>query len=401
MGFVEAGEVTTSYKEGPPGTSRPSTIAYREPAFIPTLSFPATELSLCPLLSSPRVAVQRVSIYPAFNARYYSFYIEGLRRLIGPSNLKYTTHGFPAFGQHCLALRIHGADESRVYLHSDDLLELSPVGLKWCDVFGKVNIDPQLVPSEHRSKVFPLGPTFAVRAWPRFAAEARGLANYVMSPRGPNSFRAHIANYRGQYKSRFPEHEYHSSVSDPSYIFFNAAIWEREPDANRVRARFVEAARQVDGVSFEGGLTPRKSARGAKSFDGSEFSSYLCERYPPDEYLQKSRRSAVVLNNPAYLDCHSWRLAEGLALGKAIISTPIIRPLTAPLEHGQHVHYVDGSVESFALAIGEICSDHSYRARLESGARDYYETYLSPHRVMQRVFRHAGVNYVEPPAQTG
>ena len=333
----------------------------------------------------------KVHIYPAFNPRYYSPYIEGLRLLLGRSNLRYTKDGFPSFGSGCLALRIVNSNETRVYLHSDDMPELDADGLRWSHVFGKVNLDPDLVPGEYRSKVFPLGPMFPVRVWDRLAAERRGLVNYILSRGRSDPIRKHIANYRGQYLSRFPEVDYHPSDSDPDYLFFNAAVWERESVANDVRARLVEAALRIDDLRFEGGLTPRETFKSDRRYDGSEYAPYLSKRYSPRENLEKTKASVVAFNNPAYRDCHSWRLAESMALGKAIITTPIVRALPSPLDHGTHVHYVDGSVESIEAAIRRIRSDNAYRAKLESNARTYYETYLSPESVMRRVFEHVGV----------
>jgi glycosyltransferase involved in cell wall biosynthesis len=333
-----------------------------------------------------------VYIYPAFNPRYYSTYIEGLRRVLGRSNLRYTAEGFPGFGSGCLALRIVNSSETRVYLHSDDMPELDLEGLRWSDVFGKVNLDPDLVPGEYRRKVFPLGPMFPVRVWDKYAAETRGLINYFLSQGRSDPFRKHIANYRGQYRTRFPDSDYHRSNSDPNYLFFNAAVWERETIANEVRARFVEAALRVEDLLFEGGLTPRKTFKSDRAYDGSEYARYLTQRYPPRENLEKTKRSVVAFNNPAYRDCHSWRLAESMALGKAIITTPIVRALPLPLDHGTHVHYVDGSVESMEAAIRRIRGDDIYRMKLESNARTYYETYLSPESVMRRVLDRAGVS---------
>lgn len=326
----------------------------------------------------------KVSIYPAFNARYYSPYIMGLRRMLGPSRLTFTRRGFPRFDSDCLAIRIQGEDEVRIYIHSNDMPELSSAGLDWADVFGKVNLDSDLVPTEHRGKVFALGPMFPVKVWGRGWAEVMGLYSYLLSRGASEGFRRHVGNYRGQYRSRFSEAAYHPGDSDPSYLFFNAAVWERESDANIARARFVEAARLVPGLSFEGGLTPRHSARGSETFNGSEFSRYFSKRFPPDQYLENTRRSVVAFNNPAYRDCHSWRLAEYLALGKAIISTPIVRALPAPLVHGTHIHYVDGSVEAIREAIARISRDTEYRRALETEARRYYDTYLSPEKVIER-----------------
>lgn len=331
----------------------------------------------------------KVCIYPAFNARYYSTYVLGLRDLFGRSALQYSTKGFPEFGPDCLAFRLEGGITRRVYIHSNDMPELDAVGLEWSDAFGKVNLDHDLVPDRHRSKVFALGPMFPVRVWDRGAAELRSLANYLPAREAIGSFQAHVANYRGQYRSRFDEHEYSPGESDPGYLFFNAAIWERESRANAVRSRFVQAAMRIETLEFEGGLTPRHSLNGNEVFDTSEFAPFISKRFSAREYLEKTKRSVAVLNNPAYRDCHSWRLAEGLALGKAIVSTPIVRALPSPLEHGVHVHYVSGSTDSLEKAIRQIRADDDYRHKLESNARHYYESNLAPATVMRRLLENA------------
>jgi len=65
-------------------------------------------------------------------------------------------------------------------------------------------------------------------------------------------------------------------------------------------------------------------------------------------WLQLTRSSAV-LNTPGVHGCLGWKLCEYLALGKAIISTTIQRQLPADLEHGTHIHVVDGSEDSIGM----------------------------------------------------
>ncbi len=73
----------------------------------------------------------------------------------------------------------------------------------------------------------------------------------------------------------------------------------------------------------------------------------MASRIPFTEYMTKLKSSLVIFNTPAVFGCHGWKLAEFRALGKAIISTPLTRELPSPLEHGTHVHFVDGSIDQF------------------------------------------------------
>jgi hypothetical protein len=335
--------------------------------------------------------MDQILVYPAFNPRYYLHYLEALQAVVGRARLTFTTAGFPKFGTDCLALRIGRDPEHRIYIHADDMPGLDPEGLAWCDSFGKVNLDTRQIPEEHAHKIVSMGPTFPFRTSGRLQLTWWGLITHFRGRGICEPFARHMALYRGLYTFRFHESAYRPSPSRSDYIFFNASIWEREPEANSTRARFIDACLSIPGIEFEGGLSPRDSARGTKGWRAPGFEKYIVGRYNAAEYLEKTRVSAVALNNPAYLDCHSWRLAENMALGKAIISTPLRRAVPAPTVHGEHIHFVDGSVESFREAISVICGDDAYRRHLEQGARSYYDRHLIPEKVMLRVLQKGGV----------
>src|SRR5207248_8247403 len=133
---------------------------------------------------------------------------------------------------------------------------------------------------------------------------------------------------------------------------------------NPPRARFIELCRRRDDIHFEGGFAPRRRN------DMPELEGlYSTRRYPIDEYIARTARSVVVFNTPAVHDCLGWKLGEFLALGKAIITLPLTRQLPSPLEHGTHVHVVDGSPASIESAVDRLLSDTEYRERLERNAR--------------------------------
>ena len=58
------------------------------------------------------------------------------------------------------------------------------------------------------------------------------------------------------------------------------------------------------------------------------------------EWMHKTKMSEVVFNTPAFWECHGWKLGEYLALGKAIISTPLSNDLPYPLEHGKNIYMI-------------------------------------------------------------
>ena len=76
-------------------------------------------------------------------------------------------------------------------------------------------------------------------------------------------------------------------------------------------------------------------------------------------------------------------------MGKAIISTPLTREMPGEgLIHGGNVHFVHTKKELYE-AIIEINNNETYREKLQCGAREYYEKYISPKVVIQRIMKRA------------
>lgn len=323
-----------------------------------------------------------VTVYAPFDALYYSFYLEGLASL--GLNVRYGVDGFPDLGHHGLALETAGKRPRRIFLSASDGPGLNAAALGWCDVYGKVNLDDRSPSSDDAPQLLAIGPSFPVRRWRAVAAMVRSCRTYGLSRPRIARVREHFANYYRQYRYRRPLAEYRPGASQPDYVFFAATLWKNELETNLHRGRFLEASRAIPGIDLEGGFVPRRGT----PVPGFEHLT-TDRRYGAREYLAKTRRSAVVFNTPAVSGCHGWKLGEFLALGKAIVSTPLLRALPAPLESGEHLHLVEGTPESLRAAVELILGDEDYRRRLERNARDYYLQYLRPDRVIERVLRAA------------
>ena len=172
---------------------------------------------------------------------------------------------------------------------------------------------------------------------------------------------------------RTPISDYTPRPSDADYVFFTAWPWARHGDVNPPRIRFIEACRRTPGLTFEGGFAPRRRN------DVPEVLPYTApSKYSLADYLAKVGRSAVAFNNPAVHGCLGWKLGEFLALGKAIISLPIERTLPSPLEHGVHMHFVDGSPGALDDAIARSARRPRLPHAARTNARLWYETHLAP-----------------------
>lgn len=338
-----------------------------------TLERPAIERASC---ASPT----KIIVDPRFNAYRYGYYVLGLRTAFPEAELVLSVKPFlddPADG---LAFVLHAEHERRVFVCAEDSCTFDARMVRWCDVYAKVNLSTTTAPVPSKCRVVPLGPSFGVRVWPlRRAIWQAARTWWHWKPCGAAG-KEHFANYWRQYRYRLSEQVYRPQPATEGYIFLASSLWRKEPETNELRRRFMEVARSMEETRFEGGFAPRTN----NDVAGFEHLA-LPRRYPVHQYVRNIQASAVAFNTPAVRRCHGWKLGEFLALGKAIVSTPLTRLLPAPLVHGRHIHYVDGSRDSIAEAIDLICSKPDYRRSLERAARQYYDDYLAPHRVAERL----------------
>ncbi len=323
-----------------------------------------------------------ISIYPGFSSNYYGFYILGIKRLF-PNvkvNFKYTGYSFHYISY--LAIDYQG---KHILIDAMDFPTVDPGPLDWCDVCGKVNIPHGLAEGPGKEKIMPIGPSFGIRLWPIFRALPLGLRNYLTANLHRKYFRPVMAGYFHQYKSRLPEDSYFHTNSDPTYIFSVHSYWRQEPRANELRLTFLNCATNVTGIEFEGGFYSQLSID-----DHAYIPFQVRSPYSLEEYIKKTQSSLLVFNTPAVKGCLGWKLGEYLALGKAIISTEIPQELPEPLEHGKHIHFVDGSKDSIEDAIALIKDEKDYRLYLEENARAYYLKHLKPEKVMAKLLKASG-----------
>jgi glycosyltransferase involved in cell wall biosynthesis len=330
-----------------------------------------------------------IEICPTFDAFYYSFYIQGIMEVFGQQNVHFSSRPFPPLPSAHLAFISKDQRDLRVVIDAyDGSVVTNHSGLKWCDVYGKVNLSLPLIPKDYASKCLPIGPSFAIQVWNPINSWWVALRNYrfsvdyILGSPGLKDSYEHFANYKRQYKYRLPIRCFAPGLSRDDYIFSQSTLWpeEQASGANEYRALFIESCKSLTDVTFEGGLVPSQSHP-----IPDRFASYIAPQRSFADYLEKTKASALVFNTPAVWSCHGFKLAEFLALGKAIISTQLTRELPAPLVHGQHLHYVDGSLDSIRAAVHLLLTDRDYRKHLEQKAYNYYLSFLSPKCVIERL----------------
>ena len=293
-------------------------------------------------------------VHPEFKVPYYTYVLGGLLNRPGIGPLRFRNLGVPEIDG--IALEVSGR---RVFVSSNDHIDINPAMVDWADCYGKVNLAPETEPFPG---LVPLGPIFGIRLWSKPVAYQTAARMIVAgAPALPT-----VRQVRFQAITKLPMEIYTPSPSgDPDYVFFRSRRWPpKHEEANEPRYRFLDAMKGVD-VDFEGGLAD--------------------DRITLMDYLERTRRSALVFNCPAVHLCLGWKLGEYLALGKAIVSTPISRRLPAPLVHGEHMHKVEDTVEAIREGVETVLSNDRYRRHLEAGARRWYEQNLAPDVLTDRL----------------
>lgn len=316
---------------------------------------------------------------------YMSFYIYGLEMLVGRNNVLYSSESFDNLSidaRHTKSIRfvVDTIGEQKNYvIHCDDFYQINEELYNWCDVYGSVNANFAKTPEKYQEKLVALCPSFGIRCWNLPQTVLQAIRNV---PRDGTSVRKFFGKHkRLLMRPKYSEYFNREMEADDShYVFFLSTLWyndewnKNDEGVNGRRANFIRACKELECVDFEGGLVSQGKGRSSEEL----FSDCLCEGVSMKEWMEKTKRSAVVFNTPAFWDCHGWKLGEYLAMGKCIVSTPLSNDLPAPLEHGKNIHFVENTQESMREAVTYIISHPEYRKKLEQGARDYWEQYGTP-----------------------
>ena len=316
-------------------------------------------------------------IDPADDILYKSYYIYALEKLLGVvfKGDKFTSLSPQSRNTKSIRFIIDDGNHQRRYMIScNDSYQIIPELYDWCDVYGSVNANFEKTPTEFHSKLVSLCPSFAVRCWPLSKTFFNALFSF---PQRGSNVRKHFGKYK-RLLERQQYTEYITGTINPNYLFLCSTLWtnnewnRNDETVNLARAHFIRACKSIEGLNFEGGFVPSKTS------SNELFKDCLCESYGTHEWLQKTQKSVCVFNTPAYWQCHGWKLGEYMALGKAIVSTPLSNDLPAPLLHGEHIHIVENSQEAMREAVSFILTHPDYRQRLETNIQSYWQQYGTP-----------------------
>ena len=351
----------------------------------------------------------KVYIDPRTEYRYTSFYRLGLYKLFGKKNIIYSVKPFEDLkitnaNQYGCGMEVVFDNEygkiTKVYFDIKDVAEIEKDKYDWCDIYSKVNI--KFEDLEKYDKLFVPGPNFAIRNRSLLGLLTFGLQNFLRGQSSSyQSFKRYIHDYLYIYVRRRSIKSYEKCIDViPNYVFHASTLWYNQfaKDCTHLyRGEFLKSC-QYAGMHIEGGLYYLKDDPDVLAempdypFYEEVYKDFIYDkRLSMDDYIKKTKESILVFNTPSVCGCHGWKLGEYLCMGKAIISSPLLREMPGEgLTHGKNIHIVN-SPEEIYDAVVKINSDAQYRKRLEDGARRYYEKWIAPEIVIQRLLEKVGV----------
>jgi glycosyltransferase involved in cell wall biosynthesis len=183
-------------------------------------------------------------------------------------------------------------------------------------------------------------------------------------------------------KKRPRLNQYAEGPERDKYIYFDSMLWKHENckyETNTWRAAFMRACKSSQ-AAFSGGFFGFENHPDKELYRDLLMTKYLTT----DRWLEEVRKSVLVFNTPSVFGGHGWKLCEFMAMGKAIISSPLNNDLPKALEHGKHIHFVEKK-EELEEAVNLLLTDKEYRKQLSRGAREYYLQYQEPKQMIRRL----------------
>jgi hypothetical protein len=338
----------------------------------------------------------KIFIDPSCKVGYSSYYIKGLYDEFGKGKVSFSARYFKELKRkeeshshdHYMAFVVIMPDDSikKIIIDFRDKTTVKESAYKWSDYYAKINFNPDSTDKRYHNKMILIPPAFGIRIWNFWETIYYCFSNLIRCKFLPIvPFRDYFRDYKKQYKR--PNLDYFLIAgskftrSEP-YVYFNSRLWPHQnclEGTNVHRKNFIEICRTV--CNFEGGFF--------SSEDHPQFYEYkdvITLKEDTNSYFEKTKLSRFVFNTPAVHECHGWKLGEFLAMGKAIISTPLYNKIPGDLVHGKDIHFITNENE-LKSAINLLIKDDAYRNQLEAGAAKYYSKYANPRSVIMIILQ--------------
>jgi len=349
-----------------------------------------------------------IIIDPRLKYNYASWYLLGIYRIFGKQKVRFDVRPFRTLSYQNINdynsgfafIVADGDKERKIFVDTEDVAKIFEDRYAWCDVYGMVNPTREQVLNYDRLVV--IGPECGLTLGSMTKTVWQCLQLYKKSRKHTQiPLKHYLKDYLYTNIRRRPIERFEIPTEiRPNYVFHASTLWYNKfaaTDTNLYRGEFLKACQKA-GLIVEGGLFyVEGDAVLAEMPDYPKYKEIYKDfiydkRLSMDDYIRKTKESVVVFNTPSVCECHGWKLAEYLCMGKAIISTPLTREMPGEgLIHGVNVHFVK-TLEEIYDAVVKINTDEGYRKKLEKGAREYYEKWLAPEKVITRILESTKIN---------
>ena len=337
----------------------------------------------------------KVFIDPRSAINYSSFYIKGLYDYFGKKNVHFSTKYFNELKEIDMLMAFVLVENDRITKFIIDYRDQSDLiidAYRWTDVYAKINLNRNtlFLPQNETDKIVSIPPSFAIKVWNPVELLFHLSCNFfkagIIRHRNDKNIHLRPSRWIRYYLSllkrqKLERYENAGDKEVPGYVFSISTYWSGHKDLNYFRSGYILSCYEDSEIDFHGGFF----VDGDMSVSKEIPEELIYHRYIPNsEYLENIKKSIFVFNTPAVWNCHGWKLGEFLCMGKAIISTPLINELPAPLEHKKNIFLIDKK-EDIHSAIHFLLKDEELRQSLKKNARIYYEQFAAPQKVIERI----------------
>lgn len=340
----------------------------------------------------------KIIIDPRCKMNYASYYLKGIFEIFDKVHFSSRLFADSLFQNRedykrgmCCIIYNYG-QRRNIYIDFGDAQAISLKHYEWADVYAKINLSKE--DNNHFPKTLPIGPSFGINILTIYLV-LRIFCNILITRHLPVSIKEYINDFGYLFVRRRKYEKYLGSKSETDYVFAISTLWpyKNEMDsANDFRGKFICCCKKIFSV-FEGGFFYVKSAEnsitGYKKYL-SEYKNFIFKkRISPTTYLKKTKKSTLVFNTPAVAGCLGWKLGEYLAMGKAIISLPLknmmpIQYNTIPIPIPIPILFIE-NISDLEKTIIQLKNDDDLRKELELKSIHYFNNFLTPRRVIERI----------------
>lgn len=284
-----------------------------------------------------------------------------------------------------------------------DSWELNEEGLRTHDVYFKRSLDPARHSTATLAKLEPLGLVYEVCANGFDPREARRILTHKVAARTrARAFAKYVAGLGASWLGLGSRANLRrtNAFPDPGLsprALFAVGLWDpatvarhdpaRVPEfeaINRMRAGCVRLLRASLGDQFSGGTQHSAFAR-----------RYAPDTLMPDakaaskgRYLARVRQHAICVATMGLHGSNGCKLAEYVALSRAIVSEPLRYVVPGPFGPGSHYLPFE-SPEQCLEQVQRLMRDDRLRETMMRANREYYEGWMRPDsfawRVIERI----------------